>query len=231
MGKKVDIKGQVFGKLTVLGDFGYRTMSGSIKWRCRCECGNITYAIAARLKKGRRVSCGCSRAETARKNAKHGHNTGKWSPTYCSWVAMAQRCTNENHESYYLYGARGIKICDRWKDFRNFLEDMGERPKGKTIDRISSDGHYEPRNCRWATPIQQGRSNRRNVMNEEIASLIKGMYKQGWGAKKQSELTGLSYSAIQNTYLNKRWEEITPDMKATEEKLLDALERFRNPPD
>ncbi len=86
------------------------------------------------------------------KRVTHGF-TG--TPTYSTWSCMRQRCYNPHHPNYKHYGAKGIKICDYWEDFENFLSDMGERPLGMSIDRINNDGHYTPSNCRWATPKQQ----------------------------------------------------------------------------
>ena len=82
------------------------------------------------------------------------HNQ-RYSRTYESWHAMKQRCNNSNSPNYKDYGGRGITFCDRWKDFRNFYEDMGDRPDNQSLDRINNDGNYEPDNCEWATHIEQ----------------------------------------------------------------------------
>jgi hypothetical protein len=89
-----------------------------------------------------------------------------YTPTYQSWMAMRQRCRSPNHKYYANYGGRGIQICDRWDTYALFLEDMGERPDGTSLDRLDSDGHYEPSNCRWATRTQQNRHTTQNRVIE-----------------------------------------------------------------
>lgn len=98
---------------------------------------------------------------------RHGHATGGLSPEYRTWQAMMQRCHSTTYHSYADYGGRGIKVCARWQSFENFLADMGLRPPGTSLDRWpDNDGNYEPGNCRWATPTEQNRNQRRNVQIE-----------------------------------------------------------------
>ena len=99
---------------------------------------------------------------------KHGHCAKKLSPTYRCWLNLKQRCMNTKSTKFSDYGGRGIQVCDRWLDFENFLEDMGEKPKDLTLDRENNDGDYCPENCRWVTDKEQ-RRNKRSVKLLEFA--------------------------------------------------------------
>jgi hypothetical protein len=156
----VDLSGQKFGRWTVLSYVG-RNNLGKREWQCRCDCGTMRNVTQGNLRTGDSNSCGCLHHEHIHDRCYIHGRDGK-NPTYGSWYAMRQRCNNPNSERYDIYGALGVKICERWNDFLTFVSDMGERPLGKTLDRWPDPfGNYEPGNCRWATPKEQRNNCRR----------------------------------------------------------------------
>lgn len=167
MGQPQELLEKRFGKLLVIQKTNERTHSGSIKWLCKCDCGNTCIVGGSSLISGHTKSCSCLQKEvTIKRQTKHGCAGSSSTPEYIAWNNIKFRCYNPKSEEYENYGGRGIVMCDRWlHSFENFISDVGLRPtKYHSLDRFPNNetGHYEPGNVRWGTQEQQQRNKRNN---------------------------------------------------------------------
>lgn len=150
--------GERYGRLVAVKELPDRNADRRIIFECLCECGNTTKVTGKSLRSGHTKSCGCLEFKKPLKD-----NAVKRHELYPTYTAMKTRCYNKNFEHYHHYGGRGIKVCDRWlESFWNYVEDVGPKVKGKTLDRENNDGDYEPGNVRWATPKEQAANRRPN---------------------------------------------------------------------
>lgn len=157
--KYKDITGKRFGRLTVIR-FDHINNRNQSCWLCQCDCGNQVIVQASSMNSGNTSSCGCYKNELAHdNNATHGLSKTR---LYKVWQGMKTRCENENFDSYYRYGERGISVCDEWKQFENFKDwaDISGYEDGLSLDRIDNNGNYCANNCRWTT--QQIQCNNRS---------------------------------------------------------------------
>lgn len=198
MSNRIDLTGKKFNKLTVLKYV--ETRKKITYWLCQCECGNQKIINGTHLRGGKIDSCGCTRVENTRqlgyKRRTHGMTNSK---TFTSWRSMKERCYYKKHKSYKEYGGAGITVCNRWlNSFENFLEDMGERPEGTTLDRINGAENYTPENCRWATHKEQ----QRNLKSNKIIN-FKNQQKC---LKEWCEDLKLNYDAVLNRIDKLKWD-------------------------
>lgn len=190
-----DLTGVRVGRLTVIG-LTDRGSNGRIRWLCKCDCGNETKVLSTSLICNRTKSCGCLAKEMIGTRArKHGQYKSR---LYKIWGDMLSRCRNPKSDGYYLYGAKGISVCDEWKDFQKFRDwaMANGYADNLSIDRKDGSKGYSPDNCRWATPQEQ-------TDNRECCRYIE------YGGKRQtikawSKDTGINYQTLRNR-LNKGW--------------------------
>ena len=181
MGGIIDLTGKRFGRLQVVA-CGGRNQHGKLVWHCMCDCGQSGRVVGQSLRNGKTNSCGCLRSEvTASASTTHGMSGTK---ALSIWKNMMQRCNNPKNTGFVDYGGRGIKVCERWHDFANFLEDMGEPPQGMSIDRKDNDGDYAPENCGWATNKQQAN-------NKRTSRTFEGVPLKEWAQKLDVPYTTL----------------------------------------
>lgn len=198
-----NLSGQRFTRLLVVAQAD-SDRNGNARWICQCDCGRTTISHGFSLRNGASKSCGCLTGEqAAKRNFRHG---GYGSPAYRAWAYMLQRCTNPKTRRYSRYGGRGITVCERWREFPAFLEDMGPRPSPEhSLERKDNDGNYEPGNCVWATKSEQNSNKSNNhyvIYKGERMSLVQairaagdvvtlggvqGRLRRGWGVQESIE--------------------------------------------
>lgn len=165
--ERLNLLGSQFGKLTVVREATYRDKTA---WECQCECGNTVVVRTNRLRNNETRSCGCLRRETSSKlHTTHGKSK---TPERIAWMNMKQRCYNPKKSGYENYGGRGIKVCSRWlNSFEAFLVDMGNKPRGTSLDRKDNEGDYSRLNCYWATSKEQA-NNRRKRRDKVVDTIV-----------------------------------------------------------
>lgn len=179
MAKLIDTVGHVYGRLTVLKSLGVRGRKQFVQ--TKCVCGNIFESAISNIRSGNTLSCGCLRKEvTAERVTKHGHRNTR---LYRVYTAMLQRCHNPNDRSYARYGARGITVCDEWKNsidtFLEWAKSTGYSDSFE-LDRKNVDNGYFPENCRWVTQTIQARNKRTQQHSSRYTGVHFLSSKQRW---------------------------------------------------
>lgn len=200
---KEDLSGKRYGMLTVV------KYDGNGRWTVKCDCGNVKHMLTRNFKYGQNKGCGC---QTGKKSGTHNmHDTR----IYGIWEGMKARCQNPNNIYYHNYGGRGISLCSEWQKFDNFYKwsmENGYNDK-LTIDRINSNGNYEPSNCQWSTRKAQANNTRRNhyiEFNGETKTIAE------W-----ADVLGISYDTMRWRFRNWSVE------KALTEPIHEAFSRKR----
>jgi len=200
--KKKEI-GNKYGLLTILEEIPlehnhYRRVIAS------CECGskNKSYSLN-HLRQEKIKSCGCLRVK---RQTKHGKSKSK---IYRVWCTMKQRCYNHNYPDYKNYGAKGIKVCEEWLTFENFLEDIGDKPFNLvSLDRIDNNGDYEKSNIRWASYNTQAQNRSSTKLNPEIVREIRSKTLSKIEKDNLCKLYNISKNTLHDVIKNRTWKNI-----------------------
>lgn len=158
----MDMVGQTFGRLTVIAP-AHVDSGGRAFWKALCTCGSDCVVRGDMMRGGQTLSCGCLKSDmrraawTGKGRKTHGLSKSK---THGIWATMKSRCMNQNTKTYPYYGGRGIKVCESWMKYENFIRDMGECPPGFSIERRDVNGGYCPENCEWIPRNQQSKNRR-----------------------------------------------------------------------
>lgn len=204
--KKINILGQKYGSLEVIGGGEY--VNGATKWICKCDCGNIVTVRRTDLVNGKQKTCGCGKSKRMTEmNTKHGDCNTR---LYRTWCNMKSRCQNENEKDFKWYGGKGVKVCKEWEEFEHFKKWAIENgyEENLTIDRVDSGKDYCPENCRFI-PLEE--NIRRAVEKHILNASGRSLNVRQWG-KELGMSSYTIYSWVYNhgkEYAERRIEEIT----------------------
>lgn len=199
--KYKDNVGDTYNRLTIDGYIS-GTKNKPPRYQVTCVCGSKLNVICKDVLRGHSKSCGCYQREVSLETLKK-HNlidknpySHKYKLTYTSWLGIKERCLNPKGKDFKYWGGRGIKVCVSWMEFKNFLQDMGERPSAEyQIDRIDNDKDYAPDNCRWL----KGKENQRNKRQAKSGkpSAMKVQYEgQDWYVRDLADMLNVSRYAL-----------------------------------
>lgn len=209
----IDETGNRYGRLLVLKDSGQRCHR-QVMWLCLCNCGRETEIVGCSLRARKTTSCGCFQKEKVAVRATTHGMTG--TSTYISWQDMKRRCgassSSASEATRRNYYDKGIRVCNRWlNSFEAFLEDMGRKPEGYTLDRLNGEKDYDPENCRWASVKQQAQNRINNKLTENDVRKIKILCDKGKTRRQLATQFNVHPSTISNIALGKYWSNVRGD--------------------
>lgn len=200
--KTKQVAGDRFGRWTLVTRIG--TVNSRPSWLCACDCGVTKEMRIENLRRGHSESCGCLQSEIASKQMRtHGRSR---TVEHRTWANMLNRCNSPTSKSFLNYGARGIRVCERWDSFENFYADLGPRPSSAhSIDRIDNNGDYSPENCRWVTNEAQIRNTRRTRLNEVAVRVLRYLSAHGVSSSRLRAAYGIKGTTLRHVIANRTW--------------------------
>lgn len=160
-------------------------------WHCTCVCGEHRIVRDVNLASGNTKSCGC--------RSKYGGLA--LTRAYFIWYHMLRRCQNPADKHYYLYGARGITVCERWQSLDVFFADMGEPEEDMSLERIDNDSGYSPENCRWTTMTEQAKNKRNTKLTWELVYTIRTSHDSAMAMAERYQMSlSMVYYVINNDF-------------------------------